>query len=140
MSVEKAFEINQQSSEGKITEELEDLQRGMVEINQILSSVKRCSVKEIILSEINLISAEIDKLKYQTAVNTNNVMLWSDVVARKKKASPILQNKPRQIPVITTAMTYFLSMKNVVEESTVQVQCNRLKVVAIITREIQTRI
>jgi len=30
----------------------------------------------------------------------DNVMLWSDVVARRKKASPTLQNKPRQIPVI----------------------------------------
>jgi hypothetical protein len=34
MSVEKAFEINQQSSERKvITEELEDLQRNIVELN-----------------------------------------------------------------------------------------------------------
>jgi hypothetical protein len=27
-------------------------------------------------------------------------MLWSDVAARRKKASPTLQNKPYQIPVI----------------------------------------
>jgi len=101
MNVEKVFEINQQSSEGKvITEELEELQRDMVELNHVLSSIKRCSEKEVILSEINIISAKIDSLKDQTAVNTNSIMLWSDVVARRKKASPMLQNKPRQIPVI----------------------------------------
>jgi hypothetical protein len=50
MSVEKAFEINQQSSERKvITEELEDLQRNMGELNQVQRSIKRCSVKEVIL-------------------------------------------------------------------------------------------
>jgi hypothetical protein len=101
MSVEKAFEINQQSSERKvITEELEDLQRGIVELNQVLSSLKRCSVKEVTLSEMNLISATIDSLKELTVVKMDNVMLWSDVVARKKKASPMLQNKPSQIPAI----------------------------------------
>ena len=60
MSVEKAFKINRQGSERKvITEELEDLQRDKVELNQVLSLIKRCSVKEVILSEINLISAKI---------------------------------------------------------------------------------
>jgi hypothetical protein len=101
MSVEKAFEINQQSSERKvITEELEDLQTGIEELNQVLSSLKRCSVKEIILSEINLISATADSLKELTVVEMDKVMLWSDVVAKRKKASPMLQNKPRQTPVI----------------------------------------
>jgi hypothetical protein len=69
MSVEKAFEINLQSSERKvITEELEDLQRDIVELNQVLSSIKWCSVKEVILSEINLISAKIDSLKELTVI------------------------------------------------------------------------
>ena len=49
--MEKAFEINQQGSGRKvITEELEDPQRDLVELNQVLSSIKRCSVKEVILS------------------------------------------------------------------------------------------
>ena len=48
MSVEKASEFNQQSPERKvITEEAEDLQRDMVALNQVLSSIKRCSVKVI---------------------------------------------------------------------------------------------
>jgi hypothetical protein len=99
--VEKAFEIIQQSSERKvITEEPEDLQRDTVELNQVLSLIKRCLMKEVILSEINLISAKTDSLKELTVVKTDNVMLWSDVVARRKKASPTLQNKPRQILVI----------------------------------------
>jgi hypothetical protein len=71
----------------------------MVELNQVLGSIKRCSVK-VILSEINLILAKIDSLKDLTAVNTDSVMPWSDVVAGRKKASYTLQNKPYQIPVI----------------------------------------
>ena len=48
--MENAFEINQESSETKIiTEELEDLQKDMVELNQVLCSTKRCSVKEMIV-------------------------------------------------------------------------------------------
>jgi hypothetical protein len=64
----------------------EDLQRDIVELNQVLSSIKRCSVKEVILSEINLISAKIDSLKEVTVVEMDNVMLWSDVVVRRKKS------------------------------------------------------
>ena len=64
MSVEITFEINQQSSKRKeVTEELEDLQRDMVELNQVLGLIKSCSVKEVIVSETNLISAKIDSLK-----------------------------------------------------------------------------
>ena len=55
----------------------------MIELNQVLSSLK-CSVKKVIQSEINLISAKIDSLKDLTVVNTDNVMPWSDVVAEKK--------------------------------------------------------
>jgi hypothetical protein len=55
--VEKAFENYQQSSKTKvISEELVNLQEDMLELDQDLSAVKRCSVKDIILAEINLIS------------------------------------------------------------------------------------
>ena len=74
----------------------------MVELNQVLSSIKRCSVKEVILSEINLISAKIDSLKDLTVVNTDNIIPWSDVAAGRKRASFTLQNKPCQIPVINS--------------------------------------
>jgi len=46
----------------------------MVELNQVLGLIKRCSVKEVILSETNLISAKIDSLKDLTAVNIGSVM------------------------------------------------------------------
>jgi len=76
MSVEKAFEINQQSSERKvITEELEDLQKDIVELNQVLSSIKWCSVKEVILSEINLISAKIHSLKELTVIKIISISI-----------------------------------------------------------------
>ena len=76
MSVEKAFEINQQSSERKVkTEALEDLQKDMVELNEVLCLIKTCSVKEMVLWEINLISAKIDNLKYRRINNTDTLIL-----------------------------------------------------------------
>jgi hypothetical protein len=101
MSIDKAFEINLQSSEGKETsEELEGLQRDMVELKQVLGPIKMFSVKKVTLSEINLISVKIDSLKDLTAVNTDSVMQLSDAVAGRKKASYTLQNKPCQLSVI----------------------------------------
>jgi len=87
MNEEKAFEINQQSFEekGEITEELEGLQKDIVDLNQVLALIKRCSVKEVILSEINFISAKIGSLKDLTVVNISSVMSWSNVVAGRKK-------------------------------------------------------
>jgi hypothetical protein len=77
MSVEKVCGIIQQSSEGSaITEDIEYLQRDMIELNQVLSSVKRQSVKEAIRSEIDIVSAKIESLINQTTANTNNES-WS---------------------------------------------------------------
>jgi hypothetical protein len=108
---------------------------GIVEFNQVLSSIKRYLVKEVILSEINLISAKIDSLKELTVAETDNVMLWSDVVARKKKTSPTLQNNPLQIPVMNNRFDLLplVSTKYVMGKQTVQMQCNKLKVKSITT-------
>jgi hypothetical protein len=99
-TVEKAFEFNQQTTPRKeIAEELENLQRDMVELNRVLSLIRRCSVKDVILAEINLIAAKIDSLKDLTVVNSPNTMSWSEVVAKKKTAQT-LQNKPCHVLVI----------------------------------------
>jgi len=98
---EKPFEIKQRSYERKvITEDLEDLQKDITELNQVMKAIKRCSVKEVILSEINLISAKIDSLKDLTVVNADNAMPWSDVVAGRRRASYRLQKKLCQTLVI----------------------------------------
>jgi hypothetical protein len=125
MSVEKVCGIIQQSSEGSaIMENIEYLQRDMIELNQVLSSVKRQSVKEAIQSEIDIVSAKIESLINQTTANTNNES-WSDVVARgRKKASPMLQHKPRQIPVINNRYD-LLSLNEKCDKQILQVQCNR---------------
>jgi hypothetical protein len=100
MSVEKAFEFNQQNSQRKeIPEELENLQRDMVELNHVPSSIKRCSVKEDVLAEVNLIAAKIDSLKDLTVVNSANTMSWSEAAAKSKTKAHTLQNKPCQIPI-----------------------------------------
>jgi hypothetical protein len=101
MRVEKPFEIKQLSSERKlITEELQDLRKEMAELNQVMSTIKRCTVKEVILSEINLILAKIDSLKDLIVVNTDNAIPWSDVVAGRRRATHRLQKKPDQTLVI----------------------------------------
>jgi len=101
MRVEKSFEIKQLSSERKlITEELQDLQKDMAELNQVMSMIKRCTVKEVILSEINLISGKIDSLKDLIVVNVDNAVPWSDVVAGRRRATHRLQKKPDQTLVI----------------------------------------
>ena len=84
-NVERAFEISHQNSERRgITEELEELQRDMVELNQVLSVVNRYTVKDTMLAEINLISDKMESLREQTAQYSNKEPLWSDIVARKK--------------------------------------------------------
>jgi len=91
MRVEKPFEIKQLSSERKvITEELEDLQKDMAELNQVMRTIKRCTVKE----EINLISAKLDSLNDLIVVNADNAIPWSDVVAGRRRATHRLQKKP----------------------------------------------
>ena len=101
MRVEKPLEIKQWSSERNvITEELEDLKKDMAELNQVMSTIKKCTVKEVILSEINLISAKIDSLKDLIVVNTENAIPWSDVVAGRRRASYRLQKRPYQTLVI----------------------------------------
>ena len=76
-----------------ITEDLEDLQKDMAELNQVMNTIKRCSVNEVILSEMNFISAKIDSLKDLTVVKADNAIPWSDVVAGKRRASYRLQKK-----------------------------------------------
>ena len=88
MRVEKPFEIKQLSYERKvITKELEDLQKDMAELNQVMSTIKRCTVKEVILPETNFISAKIDSLKDLIVVNADNAIPWSDVVAERRRAT-----------------------------------------------------
>jgi len=51
MRAENPTEIKQRISERKlITEDLADLQKEMAELNQVMNTIKRCSVKEVILS------------------------------------------------------------------------------------------
>jgi aryl carrier-like protein len=45
------------------SQELVNLQEDMLELNQILTVVQRCSVRDAIMAEINLISAKIDSLQ-----------------------------------------------------------------------------
>ena len=57
----------------------------MIELNQLLKLVKRYSIKEVILSEINLFSAKIESLETPTEASTDRVTQWTDVVTNKNK-------------------------------------------------------
>jgi hypothetical protein len=61
VSVNEAFELLKQNSENVLTDNLLNLQRDMVKLNSLLQAAQR-SVKEVILSEINIISAKITSL------------------------------------------------------------------------------
>jgi hypothetical protein len=65
----------------------------MVELNHVLSLI-RCSVKDVILAEINLIAAIIDSLKDLTVVNSPNSMSWSEVVTKKNSTNTADQTLP----------------------------------------------
>ena len=97
MRAENPTESKQRSSKRKvITEDLEDLQKDMAELNQVMNTIKRCSVNEVILSEINPILAKIDSLKDLTVDNADNAIPWSDVVMGRRRASYKLQKKTYQ--------------------------------------------
>jgi len=75
MREEKPIEIKQRGSERKvIAEDLEDLQKDMAELNQVMNTIKRCTVNEVMLSEINFIWAKIDSLKDLTVVKADNAI------------------------------------------------------------------
>ena len=80
--------------------ELENLHEDMLELNKILNVAIRCSVKDVILAEINLISAKIDSLHVHTETNPNKEPLWTEVVKGKKKTSPTQHRAPYNITVI----------------------------------------
>ena len=102
MIVENPLGTELKSLESNVTnKEIEDLQKDMAELNQVMNVIKRCSVKEAILAEINLISAKIDSLKDLVAVNTDNAIPRSEVVVGRKRASYRLQAKPYQPLIIT---------------------------------------
>ena len=104
--MKKALKITQERYQEKaVTEELEELQRDRKELNQILMLVKRCSVKEVILSEIHLVSAEIDSLLNPTLFSTDSITRWTDVTTtttktKTKTNSNTNQNNTYQIPVV----------------------------------------
>ena len=81
-------------------QEFENLQEDTLELNKVLNVVKSCSVKDAILTEINLISTMINSLHAHTTTDSNKEPLWIEVVKRKKKITPSQHCGPYNIPVI----------------------------------------
>jgi len=90
----------QNTQNNSASHELENLHEDMLELNKILNMAIRCSVKDAILAEINLISAKIDSLHVSTATNPNKEPLWTEVVKGKKTTLPTQHRAPYNIPVI----------------------------------------
>ena len=82
------------------SQELDNLQEDILELNRVLNVVKSCLVKDAILTKINLISATINSLHVHTTANPNKEPLWTEVVKRKKKITPSQHCGPCNIPVI----------------------------------------
>jgi len=101
LTVEKDIRNSFQNTQLNWTfQEFENLQEDILEPNKVLNVVKSCSMKDAILTEINLISAMINSLHAHTTTNSNKEPLWTEVVKRKKKITPSQHCGPCNIPVI----------------------------------------
>jgi gamma-glutamyl phosphate reductase len=84
-----------------VSSELKDLKSDVAELNQLLKRAERQSVKEVLLMEVNTVSAKIKSLCETVSEQTSNEAKWSDVVAGKhKKVAYGRQEKIYPIPVI----------------------------------------
>jgi hypothetical protein len=94
MCAQLPSEIKQQHPSDKmVCEDLENLKSDTIELNEMLKSAKRQSVKEVILSDINLLAAKIESLKESVSVQAKTEMQWSDVAGRRKTFSYTRQIK-----------------------------------------------
>ena len=83
--VEKLTGYSLQNTQSNfIPQELVNLHEDLLELNNIVHVVKSGWVKDAVMDEINLISANIDSLYVPTATNQNKELPWSEVVKRKK--------------------------------------------------------
>jgi hypothetical protein len=78
-----------------MSDELKDPKSDMSEFNQFLKTYERQSVKEVLLTEVNTISAKINSLTIREHIL--NDATWSDIVAGKQKIGkvyliPIVKN------------------------------------------------
>jgi hypothetical protein len=89
-----------------VSSELKDLKSDVAEFNQLLKKAKRQSVKEVILTEVNTISAKIKSLCETVSEHTSNEAKWSDVAGKHKNVAYGIQEKIYPIPVIKNAMNY----------------------------------
>jgi len=89
LTVEKVIRNSFQNTQLNSTfQEFENLQEDMLELNKVLNVVKSCSVKDAILTEINLISTMINSLHAHTTTNSNKEPIWTEVVKRRRKLHP----------------------------------------------------
>jgi hypothetical protein len=101
LTVEKDIRNSFQNTQLNSTfQEFENLQEDKLELNKVLNVVKSCSVKDAILTEINLISAMFNSLHAHTTTNSNKEPLWTEVVKRKEKITLSQHRDPYNIPVI----------------------------------------
>jgi hypothetical protein len=84
-SVQKAFEATHMQSDNIVHNNFLDLQRDLMELNHLLKSVVRRSVKGVILSEIDDVLTKINSLKELPLVNKDKEEKWTEVVSRGKK-------------------------------------------------------
>lgn len=103
ITVQRALEINLLHSRGKgESEDLENFKKDNIELNKILKSADRPSVKDVMVSEISIPSAKTESLNELAPDKAKSGKQWSDVVARRRKSTHmcIRQIKSQPIPVI----------------------------------------
>ena len=99
--MQRALEINLLHSRGKEeSEDLENFKKHHIELNDILKSADRPSVKDVTVSEISIPLAKTESLNELAPDKAKSGKQWSDVVAGRRKSSHTRQIISQPIPVI----------------------------------------
>jgi hypothetical protein len=114
-----------QNQEGsQLNKELFDLREDMLEFNNLLKSVVRSSVKQVITYEIDVISAKITSLNDESSINNEDNKCWREV-RRKNRGSANMKQDTFMIPVIVNSFQ-LLNLENSYETSEGQTEFHRI--------------
>jgi hypothetical protein len=100
IGIQKAQRTIHAQTDDKVNNSILDLQRDLIELDQLGRSAVRRSVKEIIIMEMDTILAKINSLKELKLVNKGGEGKWTEVVSRGKKSPQIKQANIFQLPEI----------------------------------------
>jgi len=102
VSAQVTYDLKQnQSNLNDRSEDIKNLRCDLMELKEMRRSASRQYVREVITSDINLLSNKIESLKNDVSYKESTVTQWSEVPAsRRKICSHIRHTESKPIPVI----------------------------------------